>query len=196
MSLKTKKKYNRRRNVTTRRNRIVKKKKKTRRRGRMLTYKGGDDTKTTKLPSILVRRPYYSNEKCIQYMLTGFKPSDLTIDKLKKLPPEILNTYQWLVLTSRNSNVYREQFKPDVKKYIDDINKQNLLKYKELYASLNSDSTINASLKGDLKKMNPAYVAEIVDLGGKDTTIKEVIEYLTGNKIKDSSSASKRDNSR
>jgi len=189
MRLKTKKKYNRRRNVTIRRNRIVKKKKRRPQSRRIITYKGGDDTKTTTMPNILVRRPYYSNEKCIQYMLTGFKPSDLTIDKLKKLPPEILNTYQWLVLTSRNSNVYREQFKPDVKKYIDNINKQNLLKYKELYASLNSDSTINASLKGDLKKMNPAYVAEILDLGSKDTTIKGVIEYVTSTKIKDNTSS-------
>jgi hypothetical protein len=86
-----------------------------------------------------------------------------------------------LLLTTPNSMTYRNKMKPDVKAFIDDLNKRRLLEYKRLHSKSNSDpKKIPQALKGDLRQLNAPYVAEILSPAiNKNATIQEIIDWLT-----------------
>ena len=170
MALKTRNK--RRTNKKTRRQR----RRRTRRQKR-----GGAPTtppKQTKLPSILLAPYRYSGEECIKKMIEATPSNDITLE----LNPAILNTYAMLLLTAPNSMTYRSQMKSPVKAFIDDINKRRLLKYKQMHSKSMADpKKMPQSIKGDLRQLNAAYVAEILspDINKKNATIQDIIDWLT-----------------
>ena len=150
---------------------------KTRRpRTRRRQRRGGALTQTN-VPSILLVPYRHSGEECIQKMIEATPPNELTL----KLNRAILNTYAMLLLTTPNSMTYRNKMKPDVKAFIDDINKRRLLEYKRLHSKSNSDpKKMRPEIKGDLRQLNAAYVAEILSPDvNKNATIQEIIDWLT-----------------
>ena len=152
----------------------------TRTRSRRRTQKRGGappPTKSPKLPSILLAPYRYSGEECIKKMIEATPPNDITLE----LNPAILNTYAMLLLTAPNSMTYRNQMKPAVKAFIDDINKRRLLKYKQMHSKSMADpKKMPQSIKGDLRQLNAAYVAEILSPDvNKNATIQEIIDWLT-----------------
>ena len=67
--------------------------------------------------------------------------------------------------------------KPAVKAFIDDINKHRLLEYQQLHSKSNIDIQ---AIKGDLRQLNAAYVAEILSPQvNKNATIQDIIDWLT-----------------
>ena len=67
--------------------------------------------------------------------------------------------------------------KPAVKAFIDDMNKRRLLEYKEMHSN---SKKMPASIKGDLRQLNAAYVAEILSPDvNKNATIQDIIDWLT-----------------
>jgi len=154
-----------------------------RRRKRPLTQRrrkqkrGGAPTKQLKVPSILLVPYRHSGEECIKKMIEATPPNELTLE----LNRAILNTYAMLLLTSPNSMTYRNKMKPDVKAFIDDINKRRLLEYKEMHSKSNSDpKNMPQAIKGDLRQLNASYVAEILSPPiNKNATIQEIIDWLT-----------------
>ena len=128
---------------------------------------------TTKVPSILLGPYRYSGEECIKKMINATPPNELTLT----LNPAVLNTYAMLLLTAPNSITYRNQMKPGVKAFIDDINKRRLLEYKREHSNT---KRMPPSIKGDLRLLNAAYVAEILSPAvNKNATIQEIIDWLT-----------------
>jgi hypothetical protein len=145
------------------------KKKQTRRRRK----RGGTPTTQTNVPSILLVPYRHSSEECIKKMIETTPPNELTL----KQNPAILNTYAMLLLTSPNSTNIRSKMRPDVKAFIDDINKRRLLEYKKMHSK---SKNMPASLKGDLRQLNASYVAEILSPDvNKNATIQEIIDWLT-----------------
>jgi hypothetical protein len=71
--------------------------------------------------------------------------------------------------------------KPDVKAFIDNINKRRLLEYKQLHSnSMANPKNMPPSVKGDLRQLNAPYVAEILSPDvNKNATIQEIIDWLT-----------------
>jgi hypothetical protein len=72
--------------------------------------------------------------------------------------------------------------KPDVKAFIDDINKRRLLEYKRLHSkSITNPKKMPQAIKGDLRQLNASYVAEILspDFNNKNATIQDIIFWLT-----------------
>jgi hypothetical protein len=71
--------------------------------------------------------------------------------------------------------------KPDVKAFIDDINKRRLFEYKKMHSKSNSDpKKMRPEIKGDLRQLNASYVAEILSPDvNKNATIQEIIDWLT-----------------
>jgi hypothetical protein len=138
--------------------------------------RGGAPTQT-KAPSILLVPYRYSGEECIKKMIEATPPNDLTLG----LNPAILNTYAMLLLTSPNSMTYRSKMKPDVKAFIDEINKRRLLEYQKLHSKSNSDpKKMPQAIKGDLRQLNASYVAEILGPDvNKNATIQDIIDWLT-----------------
>jgi len=68
--------------------------------------------------------------------------------------------------------------KPDVKAFIDDMNKRRLLEYKQMHSN---SKKMPASIKGDLRQLNASYVAEILSPSiNKNATIQEIIDWLIG----------------
>jgi len=86
-----------------------------------------------------------------------------------------------LLLTTPNSMTYRNKMKPDVKAFIDDINKRRLLEYKRLHSKSNIDpKKMRPEIKGDLRQLNAPYVAEILSPDvNKNATIQDIILWLT-----------------
>jgi hypothetical protein len=162
-------KYKTRRTQRTRRTRRRRKQK----RG------GAQPTQTTqpKVPSILLVPYRHSGEECIKKMIEATPPNELTL----KQNPAILNTYAMLLLTTPNSMTYRNKMKPDVKAFIDDINKRRLLDYQLQHSNSKGDpKNMPPSVKGDLRQLNAAYVAEILSPDvNKNATIQEIIDWLT-----------------
>ena len=163
MALKTRNKrtkYRRRRTRTRSRRRIQK--------------RGGTQPTKTKVPSILLAPYRYSGEECIKKMIEATPPNDVTLE----LRPSILNTYAMLLLTTPNSMTYRNKMKPDVKAFIDEMNKRRLLEYKQMHSKTTGDPQ---AIKGDLRQLNAAYVAEILspEFNKKNATIQEIIDWLT-----------------
>ena len=157
----------------------------TRRRTRRQKRGGATNQTTqttqTKVPSILLGPYRYSGEECIKKMIEATPPKDMTLERLREYPA-ILNTYAMLLLTAPNSITYSSQMKPPVKAFIDDINKRRLLEYKKMHSKSNSDpKKMPPSIKGDLRQLNAAYVAEILspDFNKKNATIQEIIDWLT-----------------
>jgi len=107
-------------------------------------------------------------------MIKATPPNELTLT----LNPAVLNTYAMLLLTAPNSITYSSQMKPGVKAYINEINKRRLLEYKRQHSNTKK---MSQSIKGDLRLLNAAYVAEILapDVN-KNATIQEIIDWLTG----------------
>ena len=169
MALKTR--YNRKQRRTkykTRRQLQRRRRTRTRRQRR----NGGAPTQT-KIPSILLDPYRHSGEECINKMIKATPPNELTLT----LNPAVLNTYAMLLLTSPNSITYRSQMNPDVKAFIDDMNKRRLLEYKEMHSKSNSDPQ---AIKGDLRQLNASYVAEILSPDvNKNATIQDIIDWLT-----------------
>ena len=135
-------------------------------------------TKSPKVPSILLVPYRHSGEECIKKMIEATPPNELTL----KQNPAILNTYAMLLLTTPNSMTYRNKMKPDVKAFIDDINKRRLLEYQKQHSKSMGDPTkMPPSIKGDLRQLNASYVAEILspDFNKKNATIQEIIDWLT-----------------
>jgi len=144
--------------------------------------RGGDPTQTTpptktNVPSILLAPYRHSGEECIKRMIEATPPNEITL----QISPAILNTYAMLVLTRPNSMTYRSKMKPDVKAFIDNINKRRLLEYKQMHSKSNSDpKKMPLSIKGDLRQLNAPYVAEILSPDvNKNATIQEIINWLT-----------------
>ena len=139
--------------------------------------RGGTPTAQTKVPSILLVPYRHSSEECIKKMIEATPPNELTL----KLNRAILNTYAMLLLTTPNSITYRNKMKPDVKAFIDDINKRRLLEYQKLHSKSNSDpKKMRPELKGDLRQLNAPYVAEILSPDvNKNATIQDIILWLT-----------------
>jgi hypothetical protein len=134
--------------------------------------RGGAPTTQTNVPSILLVPYRHSSEECIKKMIEATPPNELTL----KLNRAILNTYAMLLLTTPNSITYRNKMKPDVKAFIDDINKRRLLEYKRLH----SKSKMRPEIKGDLRQLNASYVAEILSPDvNKNATIQDIILWLT-----------------
>ena len=131
----------------------------------------------TKVPSILLVPYRHSGEECIKRMIEGSPPNELTL----KQNPAILNTYAMLLLTTPNSMTYRNKMKPDVKAFIDDINKRRLLDYQLQHSnSMGDPKKMPPSVKGDLRQLNASYVAEILSPNvNKNATIQEIIDWLT-----------------
>ena len=131
----------------------------------------------TKVPSILLVPYRHSSEECIKKMIEGSPPNELTL----KVNPAILNTYAMLLLTTPNSMTYRNKMKPEVKAFIDNINKRRLLEYQELHSDSMGDPTkMPPSIKGDLRQLNASYVAEILSPDvNKNATIQDIIDWLT-----------------
>jgi uncharacterized protein YdbL (DUF1318 family) len=71
--------------------------------------------------------------------------------------------------------------KPDVKAFIDEINKRRLLEYQKLHSKSNSDpKKMPQAIKGDLRQLNASYVAEILGPDvNKNATIQDIIDWLT-----------------
>ena len=137
---------------------------------------GGAPTQT-KIPSILLDPYRHSGEECINKMIKATPPNELTLT----LNPAVLNTYAMLLLTSPNSITYRSQMNPDVKAFIDDMNKRRLLEYKEMHSKSMADpKKMPPSIKGDLRQLNASYVAEILSPSvNKNATIQDIIDWLT-----------------
>ena len=148
--------------------------KQTRRRRRTQRRKrGGTPTTQTNVPSILLVPYRHSSEECIKKMIEATPPNEITL----QLSPAILNTYAMLLLTSPNSMTYRNKMKPDVKAFIDDINKRRLLEYQKQHSN---PKNMPPSVKGDLRQLNASYVAEILSPDvNKNATIQEIIDWLT-----------------
>ena len=130
-----------------------------------------------KVPSILLVPYRHSGEECIKKMIEATPPNEITL----KQNPAILNTYAMLLLTTPNSMTYRNKMKPDVKAFIDDINKRRLLDYQLQHSNSKGDpKNMPPSVKGDLRQLNAAYVAEILSPDvNKNATIQEIIDWLT-----------------
>jgi hypothetical protein len=161
-------KYKTRRQLRTRRRRTPRRRKQKR---------GGAPITQTKVPSILLAPYRHSGEECIKKMIETTPPNELTLE----LNRAILNTYAMLLLTSPNSMTYRSKMKPDVKAFIDGINKRRLLEYKQMHSKSNGDpKNIPQVIKGDLRQLNASYVAEILSPAiNKNATIQEIIDWLT-----------------
>ena len=140
---------------------------------------GAPPTQTTQtnVPSILLVPYRHSGEECIKKMIEATPPGELTL----KQNPAILNTYAMLLLTTPNSMTYRNKMKPDVKAFIDDINKRRLLEYQLQHSKSTGDpKKMPQSVKGDLRQLNAAYVAEILSPDvNKNATIQDIIDWLT-----------------
>lgn len=160
--------------------------KQTRRRRRTRTQRrrkqkrgGAQPTQPTqpKVPSILLVPYRHSGEECIKKMIEATPPGELTL----KQNPAILNTYAMLLLTTPNSMTYRNNMRPDVKAFIDGINKRRVLEYKRQHSKSTGDpKKMPASVKGDLRQLNAAYVAEILSPDvNKNATIQDIIDWLT-----------------
>jgi len=110
-------------------------------------------------------------------MIEATPPNELTL----KQNPAILNTYAMLLLTTPNSMTYRNKMKPDVKAFIDDINKRRLFDYQLQHSNSKGDpKNMPPSVKGDLRQLNASYVAEILSPNvNKNATIQEIIDWLT-----------------
>ena len=141
--------------------------------------RGGTPTtiSPTKVPSILLVPYRHSGEECIKKMIEATPPNELTL----KLNRAILNTYAMLLLTNPNSITYRNKMKPDVKAFIDEINKRRLLEYKRQHSkSMGDPKKMSPSIKGDLRQLNASYVAEILSPDvNKNATIQDIIFWLT-----------------
>ena len=152
--------------------------KQTRRRRRTQRRKrGGTPTTQANVPSILLVPYRHSSEECIKKMIEATPPNEITL----QLSPAILNTYAMLLLTTPNSMTYRNKMKPDVKAFIDDINKRRLLEYQLQHSKSTGDpKKMPQSVKGDLRQLNAAYVAEILSPDvNKNATIQDIIDWLT-----------------
>jgi hypothetical protein len=110
-------------------------------------------------------------------MIESIPPNELTL----QISPAILNTYAMLLLTTPNSANLQSKMKPDVKAFIDGINKGRLLEYKKLHSDSMGDPTkMSQSVKGDLRQLNALYVAEILSPDvNKNATIQDIIDWLT-----------------
>jgi len=110
-------------------------------------------------------------------MIEGSPPNELTL----QTSPAILNTYAMLLLTRPNSMTYRSKMKPEVKAFIDNINKRRLLEYQKQHSNSKGDpKNMPPSVKGDLRQLNASYVAEILSPDvNKNATIQEIIDWLT-----------------
>jgi len=148
-----------------------------RRTPRRRKQKRGGASTTTKVPSILLVPYRHSGEECIKKMIEATPPNELTL----QISPAILNTYAMLLLTTPNSMMYRNKMRPDVKAFIDDINKRRLLEYKQMHSkSMTDPKKMNLEIKGDLRQLNASYVAEILSPDvNKNATIQEIIDWLT-----------------
>ena len=160
-----------------RRRRGTQKQKQTQRRRKQ--KRGGTPTTTTttttqtKVPSILLVPYRHSGEECIKKMIEGSPPNELTL----QTSPAILNTYAMLLLTTPNSMTYRNKMKPEVKAFIDNINKRRLLEYQKQHSN---PKNMPQSVKGDLRQLNASYVAEILSPDvNKNATIQDIIDWLT-----------------
>jgi hypothetical protein len=151
--------------------------KQTRRRRTQRRKRGGTPTTQANVPSILLVPYRHSSEECIKKMIEATPPNEITL----QLSPAILNTYAMLLLTSPNSMNIQSKMKPDVKAFIDDINKRRLLKYQHLYSkSTANPKKMPQEIKGDLRQLNTPYVAEILSPDvNKNATIQEIIDWLT-----------------
>lgn len=134
-------------------------------------------TMMPKVPSILLTPYRHSSEECIKKMIETNPPNELTL----QISPAILNTYAMLLLTSPNSPNIQSKMKPDVKAFIDGINKRRLFEYQELHSKTMGDPTkMPVSLKGDLRQLNASYVAEILSPDvNENATINDIIFWLT-----------------
>jgi hypothetical protein len=159
--------------------RRTKYKKRIQLRRRRTQRRGGASIPTTqtKVPSILLVPYRHSGEECIKKMIEGSPPNELTL----KVNPAILNTYAMLLLTTPNSMTYRSKMKPDVKAFIDGINKRRLLEYQLQHSQSTGDpKKMRPEIKGDLRQLNASYVAEILSPDvNKNATIQEIIAWLT-----------------
>lgn len=157
-------------------------KRQTRRQRRRKQKRGGatPPTKSPKVPSILLVPYRHSGEECIKKMIETIPPNELTL----QIFPAILNTYAMLLLTAPNSANLQSKMKPDVKAFIDGINKGRLLEYKKLHSDSMGDPTkMPQSIKGDLRQLNASYVAEILSPDvNKNATIQDIIDWLTKKK--------------
>ena len=144
--------------------------------------RGGAPTQTNppKVPIILLGPYRHSDEECIKKMIKATPPNDLTLERLGEYPA-VLNTYAMLLLTAPNSITYRNQMKPDVKAFIDGINKRRLFEYQIQHSKSNSDpKKMPQAIKGDLRQLNASYVAEILSPEvNKNATIQDIIDWLT-----------------
>jgi hypothetical protein len=156
-----------------RRRRRTRRQKQTRRKQK----RGGAPPTQTKVPSILLVPYRHSGEECIKRMIEGSPPNELTL----QISPAILNTYAMLLLTTPNSMTYRNKMKPDVKAFIDDINKRRLLDYQLQHSnSMGDPKNMHPDIKGDLRQLNASYVAEILSPAiNKNATIQDIIDWLT-----------------
>ena len=165
----------------TKYNRTQRRRKRPRTQRRRKQKRGGappTPTTQTKVPSILLVPYRHSGEECIKKMIEATPPGELTL----KQNPAILNTYAMLLLTTPNSMTYRNKMKPDVKAFIDDINKRRLLEYQLQHSKSNSDpKKMSQAIKGDLRQLNASYVAEILspEFNKKNATIQDIIDWLT-----------------
>ena len=117
--------------------------------------------------------------ECDTDLLKKYDP--LTIDKLLEDNNRLLDIYRKIFLTFSNSEDYRKKIPKKVREYIDGINKKKLIDCKKTYSRLKIGSTnIDPLIKGDLSKLNPEYVAELVGLSQANSTTKDIIEYFTG----------------
>ena len=162
----------RRRRRTPQRRRRARRQRKQKRCGTPTTT-----TTQTKVPSILLVPYRHSSEECIKKMIEGSPPNELTL----KVNPAILNTYAMLLLTTPNSMTYRNKMKPEVKAFIDNINKRRLLDYQLQHSnSKGVPKNMPPSVKGDLRQLNASYVAEILSPDvNKNATIQDIIDWLT-----------------
>jgi hypothetical protein len=127
----------------------------------------------TNVPSILLVPYRHSSEECIKKMIEATPPNELTL----KQNSAILNTYAMLLLTRPNSTNIQSKMRPDVKTFIDDINKRRLLEYKKMHSN---SKNMPPSVKGDLRQLNASYVAEILSPNvNKNATIQDIIDWLT-----------------
>ena len=141
--------------------------------------RGGAPTQTNppKVPIILLGPYRHSDEECIKKMIEATPPNELTL----QTSPAILNTYAMLLLTTPNNMTYRSKMKPEVKAFIDNINKRRLLEYQLQHSnSMGDPKNMPPSVKGDLRQLNASYVAEILSPDvNKNATIQEIIDWLT-----------------
>jgi len=146
------------------------------------TYNGGATQGVGELPTCLKIYSGDSITECETELLKKFIPDNLTMEQLKKNNNHLLNIYRKVLLISPNSEDYRKKMPENIRKYIDDINRKNLLACKEGYSRLKSGSTnVGPLIKGDLSKLNAEYVAKILGLNLKRIARKEdIIKYFTG----------------